>query len=598
MQFITELKRTHSAGQLRGVDAGKEVVLMGWVKARREHGGATFVDLRDRDGFTQLRFDQSLNADLYEQAKQIRPEFVIAVQGRVESRGEMINPEMATGEIEVVVQRLEIFNAAKTPPFQIRDDVEVNEDLRLRYRFLDLRRDGMQAILKTRSQTNRAVREHLLDHGFLELETPILTKATPEGARDYLVPSRIHAGSFYALPQSPQLFKQLFMVAGYERYFQICKCFRDEDLRADRQPEFTQIDIEMSFVEPEDIYAMVEGMLKRIFKEVKGLDIDTPFKRYTYDEAMARYGSDKPDLRFGLELQDVSDVVAECGFSVFTGAIQSGGQVKALRLPGGGDLSRGQIDKLADVVKIYGAKGLAWMRKKADGSWQSPFAKQLSEAERAAIEARLGIEAEDVAFFVADKPSVVAASLGALRLKLGQQLGLIDKDAYAFCWVTDFPSFEYDEEAKRWVAIHHPFTSPRRADISLMETDPGAVYAQAYDVVLNGYELGGGSIRIHEEAVQSKVFELLGLSKEESRAKFGFLLDALSYGTPPHGGIALGMDRLIMLLTGTDNIRDVIAFPKTLKASCAMTNAPSSVDQLQLDEVHIALKRASTPVEA
>lgn len=591
MQFITELKRTHSNGELRGVDAGKEVVLMGWVKARREHGGGTFIDLRDREGFTQLRFDQRLDAALYEQVKLLRPEFVIAVQGVVESRGTMINKDMATGEIEVVVRRMEIFNAAKTPPFQIRDDVDVNEDLRLRYRFLDLRRDKMQEILKTRSKTNRAVREHLLDNDFLELETPILTKATPEGARDYLVPSRVHPGSFYALPQSPQLFKQLFMVAGYERYFQICKCFRDEDLRADRQPEFTQIDIEMSFVEPEDIYALVEGMLKRIFKDVKGIDIPTPFTRYTYDDAMARFGSDKPDLRFELELQDLSDVAAGCGFSVFADAVKGGGQVKAIRLPGE-KLSRGKIDKLTDAVKIYGAKGLAWMHKKADGAWQSPFGKQLTEEERAAIEARLGIEVGDTAFFVADKPSVVAAALGALRLRLGEQLGLIDEDAHAFCWVTDFPSFEYDDEAKRWIAIHHPFTSPRRADMPLMDTDPGKVYAQAYDVVLNGYELGGGSIRIHEEAVQSKVFELLGMSEAESRAKFGFLLDALSYGTPPHGGIALGMDRLIMLLVDSDNIRDVIAFPKTLKASCAMTNAPSDVETAQLSEVHIALKKS------
>ncbi|MCA9525653.1 MAG: aspartate--tRNA ligase, partial [Myxococcales bacterium] len=460
---------------------------------------------------------------------------------------------------------------------------------RLKYRFLDLRRAPLQQALMTRSKVNQIVRNYLTDNGFIEFETPILTKATPEGARDYLVPSRVHPGQFYALPQSPQLFKQLFMVAGYDRYFQICRCFRDEDLRADRQPEFTQIDIEMSFIVPEDVFGIIEGLLKGVFEQVRGVQIPTPFLRMSYAEAMGRYGSDKPDLRFGLELQDVSDLVASSGFSVFAETVAGGGQVKAVVLPGGG-LSRGRIDKLTQVVKTYGAKGLAYATADAEGAWTSPIAKFFSAEDQAALSQRLGMAAGDQALFVADKPGVVAAALGALRQTLAREQGLIDPNALAFCWVTEFPSFEWDEKEQRWFAMHHPFTSPRPEDVPLMDTDPGQVKARAYDVVLNGYELGGGSIRIHDAKVQQKMFDLLGMSAEESRQKFGFLLDALAFGTPPHGGIALGMDRLIMLLIGGDNIRDVIAFPKTTSASCMMTEAPSPVSKQQLDEVHITLK--------
>lgn len=587
--FLTDLKRTHDCGELRAAHEGEQVTLMGWVHSRRTFGTQIFIDVRDRYGLTQLRFDSSVDVEAHAVADTMRREFVIAAHGIVESRGDMKNAKIATGEIEVVVTKAKIFNAAKVPPFEIRDDIDTNEDLRLRYRFLDLRRGPLQQAMILRSKVNNIVRNYLTDQRFLELETPILTKATPEGARDYLVPSRVHPGAFYALPQSPQLFKQLFMVAGYDRYFQICRCFRDEDLRAERQPEFTQVDMELSFIEPEDIFALVEGLLARVFKEAKGVEIEVPFQRLVYQDAMDRFGSDKPDLRFGLELCDLSDLAKDSGFGVFKGAIEAGGTVRGLKAPAC-KLSRKQVDGLTDLVKIYGARGLAWLRIKEDGSWQSPFAKFLDEAEKAALVERLGLEIGDMAFFVADKLSVVYAALGALRLQLGNQLNLIEKDTYAFAWVTEFPAFEYDEDAGRWFSMHHPFTAPRVEDVAKLETDPGDVLARAYDVVLNGYEIGGGSIRIHDAGVQAKVFELLGLTKEESAGKFGFLLDALSFGTPPHGGLALGMDRLIMLLLGTDSIRDVIAFPKTAKASCLMTGAPSQVPEAQLEEVHMSLR--------
>ena len=586
MEFLRDLKRTHSCGELRGEHVGQEVVLMGWVHNRRDHGGCIFIDLRDRDGLTQIKFDPSVDEAAHAIAEAARGEFVIGIAGKVVSRGENINPKMATGEVEIAVHQATIFNRAKTPPFQIRDNLDTGEDLRLTYRYLDLRRGPLMEALRLRSDVNAMVRNSLVDMGFTELETPILTKATPEGARDYLVPSRVHPGMFFALPQSPQIFKQLFQVAGYDRYFQICRCFRDEDLRADRQPEFTQIDVEMSFVEPDDVFETIETMLAAVFRKVKGFEIPRPFQRIQYKDAMARFGSDKPDLRFGLELCDVSDLVGDVEFGVFCKTVADGGLVNALRVSDA-KMSRAQIDALTDVVKIYGAKGLAWVRKRDDGSWQSPIAKFIDAEHQAALDERLGMEPGDLAFYVADKKSVVYAALGALRLDLGRKLGLIDKSRHEFAWVVDFPAFEYDEGEKRWYSMHHPFTSPHPDDVVLMDEDPGKVRARAYDVVLNGYELGGGSIRIHSEVLQQKVFELLGLGADEIRQKFGFLLDALAYGTPPHGGIALGMDRLIMLLVGTDNIRDVIAFPKTQKASCLMTGAPSPVAPAQLQELHI-----------
>lgn len=589
MDYLDGWKRTGSCNSLNKSHVGQQAVLMGWVQRRRDHGGVIFIDLRDREGITQVVFNPEYAPQSHKKAHEIRNEYVIAVKGKVCLRPEgMANPNLATGEIELMVEEVKILNQAKNTPFQIEDQIDTAEDVRLRYRYLDLRRPVLQKILMLRHRVCQQVRRYLDQLGFLEIETPVLTKSTPEGARDYLVPSRLNPHSFYALPQSPQLFKQILMVSGYDRYFQIVKCFRDEDLRADRQPEFTQIDLEMSFVEREDVMQVVEGMVKEIFQREKQLTFSNPFPRMTYQEAMSRYGVDRPDTRFGLELVDITDLVRNSQFKVFAEAIQKGGQVKGINGQGCGSLSRSEIDDLAKVVQIYGAKGLAWIKINPDGI-QSPLKKFLSEEEIANIKTRMKAKVGDVIFFVADAPSVVAASLGALRLTLGQKLNLIDPNRYDFLWVTDFPLLEYDSQEGRYVAMHHPFTAPMVEDISLLETDPLKVRAQAYDLVLNGQEIGGGSIRIHTRQMQAKLFDKLGIGEEEARQKFGFLMDALEYGAPPHGGLALGLDRLIMILAGTSSIRDVIAFPKTQKATCLMTNAPSEIRPEQLKELRIKL---------
>jgi aspartyl-tRNA synthetase len=560
---------------------------MGWVDGTRDFGRFRFVLLRDRYGITQLRFDEHTDAALYEQSAALRPEWVVAIEGVVVSRGDQANASQSTGEIEVEVRRLEVLNTSVVPKFPIRDDVDANEDLRLEYRFLDLRRRPIQDKIVLRAEVTHIVRDYLHTEGFLDLETPILTKSTPEGARDYLVPSRVHPGEFYALPQSPQLFKQLYMVSGYDRYFQICRCFRDEDLRADRQPEFTQIDVEMSFIDRDDIIALCDRMMARIWREVHGVELTLPLPRMTYDEAMSRFGVDNPDLRYGLELADCSDISAGIGFSVFADTVSGGGRVNGLRVPGGATMSRKQIDALTEVAKRYGAKGLAWAKTTADEGWTGGISKFFDDATRAAFESRLESEAGDLLLFVADKPSVAASALGNVRKAVARELDLIPEGAWAFTWVTDFPMFEYDDESGRYFAMHHPFTAPRVEDLPALSTDPGSVKARAYDLVLNGFELGGGSIRIHDQGVQSKVFETLGIDDEEANAKFGFLLGALRHGAPPHGGIAFGLDRLIMLLSGAESLRDVIAYPKTASATCLLTQAPSPVDADQLAELGI-----------
>lgn len=584
---MTLLAERVEGGTLRAKHIGQTVRLLGWVQRRRDHGGLIFVDLRDRSGLVQVVFDPDMNDDGFTKAERLRNEYVVSISGKVNARPEgTINESLPTGEIEVIAESLDILNGAKTPPFYIQDNVDVDEMIRLKYRYLDLRRPEMQEVFRVRHQVTQIMRRFFDSKGFYEIETPVLTKSTPEGARDYLVPSRVHPGEFYALPQSPQLFKQLLMVSGMEKYFQIARCFRDEDLRADRQPEFTQLDVEMSFVEVEDILPMMEDMMAQFFAETSGRTLKIPFQRLTYREAMERYGSDKPDTRFGLELIDVAGVVAGCGFKVFADTLARGGRVKGICAKGCAGMPRRELDDLVKFVGQFGAKGLAYIVMAEEGL-KSPIAKFFTEEELKALITRMGGETGDILFFVADKDAVVADALGHLRLELANRLGLIPEGKLNFLWVTEFPLLEYDDTEKRYVAIHHMFTSPMDEDIPLLESDPLKVRAKAYDMVLNGVELGGGSVRIHRREVQEKMFSLIGLSPEEAMAKFGYLLEAFEYGTPPHGGIAFGLDRLIMLLTGKDNIRDVIAFPKTQSAACLLTQAPSGVDNKQLKELHI-----------
>lgn len=561
---------------------------MGWVQHRRDHGGVIFVDLRDRNGITQVVFNPEFSRDVHDKAQVIRNEYVLGIKGRVIARPEdMINKNMETGAIEVMVSELRIFSKARTPAFQIEDRIEASEAIRLQYRYLDLRRPQLKNNIMARHRASMTVRNYLDQNGFIDIETPFLTKSTPEGARDYLVPSRVNQGQFYALPQSPQLFKQLLMISGFDRYYQIVRCFRDEDLRADRQPEFTQIDMELSFVDEEQVMEIASGMIAAVFKAVLGLELALPFPRMTYDDAMARYGLDRPDLRFGLELCDISDIVENTGFKVFSSVVKKGGLVKAINAKGCADFTRRQIDDLTDFVAVYKAKGLAWIKVKEDASWQSPIAKFFTDEEKDALRQKLDMEPGDIIFFVADQPKITNEALGQLRNELGKILGLIDDTTYKFTWVTHFPLLEYDETEKRYQALHHPFTAPLETDIQTLDTDPLAVKSRAYDLVLNGIEIGGGSIRIHDTELQNKVFSCLGIDQQAAQEKFGFLLDALESGAPPHGGIAFGLDRLVMLMCREDSIRNVIAFPKTQKATCPLTDAPSKSTPAQLQELGI-----------
>ena len=582
------LKRTHRCGELSAANIGEKVTVMGWVQKQRNKGGIIFVDLRDRAGILQIIFEETdCGAEHFAKAEKLRSEFVAAVTGRVEKRAGAVNENLATGEIEVRAESLRILSEAETPPFPIEENSRTKEELRLKYRYLDLRRPDLQRNLMLRSQMTAAVHTFLKEEGFLEVETPILNKSTPEGARDYLVPSRIHQGCFYALPQSPQIFKQLLMCSGYDRYFQIAKCFRDEDLRADRQPEFTQIDLEMSFVDMEDVLDVTERMVAKVCKETVGLEVSLPLKRMTWDEAMNRFGSDKPDTRFGMELTDVSETVKGCGFGVFTGALEAGGSVRGINVKGQAEMPRKKIDALVEFAKGYGVKGLAYLAVLPDGSYKSSFAKFMTEEELKALVTAMGGEPGDLLLFAADKLKLVWSVLGALRVELAKQLGLVDDNQYNFLWVTEFPQFEWSDEEERYMAMHHPFTMPMEEDLEILETDPGKVRAKAYDIVVNGMELGGGSVRIFQSDVQERMFEALGFTKEKAHEQFGFLLDAFQYGVPPHAGLAIGLERFVMLLAQTDNIRDVIAFPKIKDASCLMSDAPGKVEEKQLEELHL-----------
>ncbi|NGK06682.1 aspartate--tRNA ligase [Staphylococcus aureus] len=585
-------KRTTYCGLVTEAFLGQEITLKGWVNNRRDLGGLIFVDLRDREGIVQVVFNPAFSEEALKIAETVRSEYVVEVQGTVTKRDpETVNPKIKTGQVEVQVTNIKVINKSETPPFSINEEnVNVDENIRLKYRYLDLRRQELAQTFKMRHQITRSIRQYLDDEGFFDIETPVLTKSTPEGARDYLVPSRVHDGEFYALPQSPQLFKQLLMISGFDKYYQIVKCFRDEDLRADRQPEFTQVDIEMSFVDQEDVMQMGEEMLKKVVKEVKGVEINGAFPRMTYKEAMRRYGSDKPDTRFEMELIDVSQLGRDMDFKVFKDTVENDGEIKAIVAKGAAEqYTRKDMDALTEFVNIYGAKGLAWVKVVEDGL-TGPIGRFFDTENVETLLTLTGAEAGDLVMFVADKPNVVAQSLGALRVKLAKELGLIDETKLNFLWVTDWPLLEYDEDAKRYVAAHHPFTSPKEADIAKLGTAPEEAEANAYDIVLNGYELGGGSIRIHDGELQEKMFEVLGFTKEQAQEQFGFLLDAFKYGAPPHGGIALGLDRLVMLLTNRTNLRDTIAFPKTASATCLLTNAPGEVSDKQLEELSLRIR--------